>query len=217
MEGFEIERKYLVKNESWKKSVVKVKSMKQIYLSPDFFHCLFHRDVERNKLFFEIHNEENVLSIEVDEETKEIILLNPLIVFDHAENFNLNNEQWLSRIRIENCAGVESSEITIKGPHAGIMKPEYNFEVPYGDAIKIFESEQGLMCQRIEKVRHIYPTINPELNWEIDVFSYPESVKNLVLAEIEIPDVDYDISSLIPDWIGEEVSEDPKYFNKNMI
>lgn len=52
MEGFEIERKFLVKSEDWKKSVVEIKEMKQIYFSPDFFYCLFHRDLEKNKVFF---------------------------------------------------------------------------------------------------------------------------------------------------------------------
>ena len=45
MEGFEIKIKFLIKNEGLKKSVVEIKDMKQIYFSPDFFHCLFHRDV----------------------------------------------------------------------------------------------------------------------------------------------------------------------------
>jgi CYTH domain-containing protein len=217
MEGFEIERKFLVKSEDWKKSVVEIKEMKQIYFSPDFFYCLFHRDLEKNKVFFEIHNEDHALSIEVDEKTKEIILLNPLIVFDQANNFNLNNEKWLSRLRIEKTGKVESAEITVKGPHAGIMKPEYNFNVNYKDAISIFNSKQGLLCQRVEKVRNIVPSGDENTKWEIDVFSYPESVKGLILAEIEIPDIDYSIESIRPCWIGEDVSENPKYFNKNMV
>lgn len=123
----------------------------------------------------------------------------------------------MSRLRIEKTGKVESAEITVKGPHAGIMKPEYNFNVNYKDAISIFNSKQGLLCQRVEKVRNIVPSGDENTKWEIDVFSYPESVKGLILAEIEIPDIDYSIESIRPCWIGEDVSENPKYFNKNMV
>ncbi|MEO1522408.1 MAG: adenylate cyclase, partial [Cyanobacteria bacterium J06633_2] len=36
----------------------------------------------------------------------------------------------------------------------------------------------------------------------------------LILAEVELMDVNQEIEP--PDWLGEEVSDDPRYFNSNL-
>ena len=65
----------------------------------------------------------------------------------------------------------------------------------------------------IKKVRYIIPIEN-ELIVELDVFSYPEG---LVMAEVEFPDIETANSFKAPEWFGEEVTDDPKYHNVNMI
>ena len=48
--------------------------------------------------------------------------------------------------------------------------------------------------------------------WELDVF---EGANNgLVIAEIELVDADEEIE--LPEWVGAEVSDDPKYYNLNL-
>ena len=45
--------------------------------------------------------------------------------------------------------------------------------------------------------------------WEVDVFEGAN--KGLVMAEIELGAIDEKFE--VPDWIGEEVSEDGRYYN----
>ena len=59
----------------------------------------------------------------------------------------------------------------------------------------------------IEKTRYIVPA--GQFRWEIDVFEGKNT--GLVLAELEIPTTDTPVPAT--DWIGEEVSGDPRYLN----
>lgn len=45
--------------------------------------------------------------------------------------------------------------------------------------------------------------------------SFPADNHGLVVAEIELSDEDQVFAK--PDWLGEEVSDDPRYFNSNLI
>jgi len=49
--------------------------------------------------------------------------------------------------------------------------------------------------------------------WEIDVFHGDNS--GLVIAEVELEKEDQTI--VLPDWVGEEVTGDPRYYNANLI
>ena len=64
----------------------------------------------------------------------------------------------------------------------------------------------------IEKTRYKIPAGN-DLTWEIDEFHGVN--EGLVVAEIEIPSED--TAFVKPEWIGEDVSSDPRYFNSNLV
>jgi CYTH domain-containing protein len=49
--------------------------------------------------------------------------------------------------------------------------------------------------------------------WEIDVFLGDN--EGLLLAEVELESPSQQFN--LPDWVGEEVSEDPRYFNANLV
>ncbi|MDX1518667.1 MAG: adenylate cyclase, partial [Gammaproteobacteria bacterium] len=49
--------------------------------------------------------------------------------------------------------------------------------------------------------------------WEVDVFSGEN--EGLVVAEIELQDPDEALD--LPDWVGTEVSDDPRYYNVCLI
>jgi len=49
--------------------------------------------------------------------------------------------------------------------------------------------------------------------WEIDEFGGVN--EGLIVAEIELESEDQKFNK--PDWIGDEVSGDPRYFNSNLI
>jgi adenylate cyclase len=60
----------------------------------------------------------------------------------------------------------------------------------------------------LEKTRHLI-NANDGLKWEVDVFAGRHA--GLVLAEIELPSLDTNVE--LPEWTGEDVSEDPRYLN----
>jgi len=103
----------------------------------------------------------------------------------------------------------KKSFLTIKGITQNIRREEFEFEISFEDAKRMLD----LLCLRpiIEKTRHkIY---DKDLVWEIDEF-HGEN-EGLIIAEVELNDDHQPI--IIPDWIGEEVSNDPAYFNANLV
>lgn len=98
--------------------------------------------------------------------------------------------------------------LTIKGRNQGIVRDEWEYAIPADDAREMLERcAKGTV---IEKTRYIVP--QGKLCWEIDEFH--GSHNGLIVAEIELPD---ETSSYeMPDFIGEEVTGDPRYYNSNL-
>ena len=69
------------------------------------------------------------------------------------------------------------------------------------------------MCQQphIEKTRYTLPWVGKV--WTIDVFSGEN--EGLVLAEVELSSQDEVVEK--PPWAGVEVSDDPRYYNANLV
>ena len=108
------------------------------------------------------------------------------------------------RIRIKGGRGF----LTIKSANVGIVRQEFEYEIPLDDAQEILK-----LCEprTLEKVR--YKTKHAGKIWEIDVFG--GRYTGLILAEVELSTVDEKV--ILPRWIGAEVSEDPRYFNSNLV
>lgn len=69
-------------------------------------------------------------------------------------------------------------------------------------------AELDLSCTKIiRKIRYII--IRGDLKWEIDEFI--DHNKGLIMAEVEIKKKKQKVE--IPEWIGEEVTEDKRYYN----
>ena len=62
----------------------------------------------------------------------------------------------------------------------------------------------------VEKTRYRIP--QGDLAWEVDVFEGANA--GLVVAEIELPDEARPV--LLPDWVGQEVTTDPRYYNSSL-
>ncbi len=139
--------------------------------------------------------------------------------------FLLKNDEWRKKIaqKISIKQGYISTEanstvriritdsksfITIKGKGINIAHPEYEYEIPTKDAQEMFD----LFCNNnsIEKTRYIVNFSNQI--WEIDEFEGRH--KGLILAEVELKEENETI--ILPDWIGEEVTGNPKYYNSNL-
>ena len=98
--------------------------------------------------------------------------------------------------------------LTIKGIATGATRVEYEYEIPVKEAEAMLDD----LCEKpiIEKNR--YKIDFKGLVWEVDEF-FGENM-GLVLAEVELEREDQPY--IKPDWIGEEVTGDPKYFNSNL-
>ncbi len=108
------------------------------------------------------------------------------------------------RVRI---AG-ETAFLTIKGKGKGISRPEFEYQIPVEEADQLLNE----LCLHplIEKFRWKIPFKG--FLWEVDEFLGDN--KGLILAEVELEDADVDPP--LPNWIGKEVSHDPRYFNSNL-
>lgn len=100
--------------------------------------------------------------------------------------------------------------VTIKGaPDEQLTRLEFEYPIPLADAAVLLDR----LCERplLEKTRH-----REKLGahtWEIDVF-HGEN-EGLVVAEIELADPGESFER--PAWIGAEVSDDPRYYNVNLV
>ncbi|GFE68281.1 CYTH domain-containing protein [Chroococcus sp. FPU101] len=108
------------------------------------------------------------------------------------------------RIRI---AG-EQAFMTIKGKTEGIGRAEFEYEIPLEDAQTMLDT----LCDRplVEKVR--YKLQIDDLVWEIDEFLGEN--EGLIMAEVELKDENQTVN--LPDWVGDEVSHDARYYNVNL-
>ena len=109
------------------------------------------------------------------------------------------------RVRI---AG-QQANINIKSATIGITRQEYEYPIPLGDANEMLDAlADGPF---IEKTR--YHVTYGAHTWEIDVFTGDN--QGLVVAEIEQSAADEVFKR--PDWLGEEVSDDPRYYNVCLV
>ncbi len=107
------------------------------------------------------------------------------------------------RIRIRD----DKAMLTVKGRNQGCVRDEWEYAIPVEDARQMLALCPGTI---IDKTRFI--VMHDNNRWEIDEFA--GSHAGLVVAEIELPDADAQFS--IPDFIGDEVTGDPQYYNSNL-
>lgn len=99
--------------------------------------------------------------------------------------------------------------LTIKGLTVGATRSEYEYEIPLDECNVMLDTlaEKPL----IEKKR--YKITKDGLTWEIDEFFGDN--QGLIVAEVELASEGQAFDK--PEWVGEEVTGDPRYFNANLI
>jgi adenylate cyclase len=108
------------------------------------------------------------------------------------------------RVRLDG----DQANINIKSRELAITRQEYEYSIPVDDAQTMLET----LCDKsLEKTRHVLEYQGHV--WEIDEFSGENA--GLVVAEIELHREDAEFAKA--DWLGEEVSEDVRYYNVNLI
>ena len=112
-----------------------------------------------------------------------------------------SNEQSSIRIRIHGG----TANLNIKSKTIGVQRHEYEYSIPIDEAREILEN----LCDKpyIEKTRYL--VLYEGHKWEIDVFTGDN--EGLIVAEIELTSPEESFS--LPEWAGEEVTEDPRYYN----
>lgn len=111
------------------------------------------------------------------------------------------------RIRITD----DKAYLTIKGkPAAGhFARYEWEKEIDVQEAKELMQLCQGTI---IDKMRWIVPAAEDGLKWEVDEFHGKH--EGLTLAEIELTSEEQEVEK--PDFVGEDVTSDPRYYNANM-
>jgi adenylate cyclase len=114
----------------------------------------------------------------------------------------LNQEKRCSvRVRVGGGRGW----LNLKGVTIGAQRQEFEYEIPLADAQRILDDLS--FKPLIEKVRH---TVQHEGHvWEIDEFGGANA--GLIVAEIELDSPDEPFAK--PEWLGEEVTWDERYYN----
>ncbi len=109
------------------------------------------------------------------------------------------------RVRISG----DSAWLTIKGENKGAVRSEFEYSIPVADAHQILDE----LCERpfIEKTR--YYVDHAGVTWEVDVFEKENA--GLVIAEIELASENQEIE--LPPWVLTEVTDDPRYYNANLV
>jgi len=107
------------------------------------------------------------------------------------------------RVRIKN----QRAFLTLKIGENALERSEYEYEIPFKEAEELLHC-----CPRVlYKIR--YEIHYQNALWEVDVFQ--KELTGLCIAEIELesPEQSFDL----PEWVGEEVTQDPQYLNINLI
>ncbi|MBI9088701.1 MAG: CYTH domain-containing protein [Desulfobacterium sp.] len=126
----------------------------------------------------------------------------PLVL---KQGYIKNSKESVVRIRTSGSTGF----ITVKGRTRNAKRLEYEYEIPVKDAEEMLDK----LCDKplVEKKR--YTIDHGGFQWSVDQFLGANL--GLVVAEIELETEEQAFEP--PSWIGKEVTEDPRYFNSNLI
>lgn len=109
------------------------------------------------------------------------------------------------RVRVSDA----QAHLNIKSATLGVERLEYEYPIPLDEAHELLDRlADGPL---IEKTRYEVPL--GAHTWEIDVFEGDN--QGLVVAEIELSSPDEAFEH--PDWLGDEVSHDPRYYNVCLV
>lgn len=133
--------------------------------------------------------------------------------YDIRQGYLCKDKERTIRVRVRDARAF----LTIKADNrdGGIARFEWEHEIPVADAEQLL---QRCLPGVIEKTRYIIPASAPstppqrELVWEVDEFH--GRLEGLTLAELELEREDQPYEKA--DFVGEEVTGDPRYYNANM-
>lgn len=109
------------------------------------------------------------------------------------------------RVRVEG----DKANINIKSATLGISRLEYEYDIPRDEALEMLAK----LCEKplIEKTR--YKVKVADHTWEVDVFEGDNH--GLVVAEVELTSEEQAFEK--PEWAGDEVSGEKRYYNVCLV
>jgi adenylate cyclase len=117
------------------------------------------------------------------------------------QGYLVTGEVVTVRVRILGGEGF----LTVKGRTEGITRDEFEYRIPLEDASAMLGSMSSGGI--VEKIR--YHIEVQGFTWDVDEFLGENC--GLVLAEVELEDEDQ--VPEFPDWLGQEVTGDVRYYN----
>ena len=121
-----------------------------------------------------------------------------------VQGYLSSDPQRIVRVRLKG----EKGYLTVKGPGA-LNRFEWEKEISADEAEALLSlAEPGI----VDKTRYLVPAGDGRHTWEVDVFHGDN--EGLVVAEIELSSEDYPFDRA--DWLGEEVTGDPRYYNSSL-
>jgi CYTH domain-containing protein len=109
------------------------------------------------------------------------------------------------RVRI---AG-DIATVAVKGPRIGIARPEFEYEIPIVDAERML----AILCQEDTLEKQRFFVEDAGATWYVD--DYDGILRGVIIAEIELKQESQE--SILPRWIGKEVTGDSFYSKRNML
>ncbi|WP_018873268.1 CYTH domain-containing protein [Thioalkalivibrio sp. ALJ16] len=119
------------------------------------------------------------------------------------QGYLCGNDRASIRVRVDE----EGANLNIKSATLGVERDEYQYPIPVDEAHRLLDTLAG---PQVEKTRYWVDVQGWE--YEIDVFEGANA--GLIVAELELPSSDAEFPR--PDWLGEEVSHDPRYYNTEL-
>lgn len=101
----------------------------------------------------------------------------------------------------------EQGFLTIKGKNTGASRAEFEYEIPVADAKQLLALCEGPLIEKYRRKIDFGGVL-----WEVDEFLGDN--QGLVVAEVELESEQQVFVK--PDWLGDEVTHDPRYYNSNL-
>jgi len=123
----------------------------------------------------------------------------------HLRQGYLNNE---TRCSVRVRATDDRAWLNVKSVTIGAQRQEFEYEIPLADGLRMLDTLA--LRPLIEKRRHCVDVGGH--TWEIDEFEGENA--GLIVAEIELDSPDE--AFVRPSWLGDEVTEDVRYYNTSL-
>ncbi|MGA9534728.1 MAG: CYTH domain-containing protein [Desulfobacterales bacterium] len=123
----------------------------------------------------------------------------------YRQGYLNSDENRNVRVRVINDRGY----LTVKGISQGATRVEYEYEIPKAEADAMLDN----LCEQPLIIKMRFKIEFKGFVWEVDEFLGEN--QGLTIAELELESENQVF--IKPEWIGEEVTGDPKYFNSNLI